>query len=93
MLVGGTNGKGSCSSTLATILTRSGRRTGLFTSPHLTRFGERFLVDGAQLPDKDLLSGLAAVRPLRRGTGGDLSSRSSPRSRACSSPVPGSRWR
>ena len=63
VLVGGTNGKGSCSSTLATILTRSGRRTGLFTSPHLTRFGERFLVDGAQLPDKDLLSGLAAVRP------------------------------
>ena len=63
MLVGGTNGKGSCSSTLATILTRSGRRTGLFTSPHLTRFGERFLVNGAQLPDKDLLSGLAAVRP------------------------------
>ena len=63
VLVGGTNGKGSCSSTLATILTRSGRRTGLFTSPHLTRFGERFLVDGAEVSEGDLLAGLTAVRP------------------------------
>ncbi len=63
VLVGGTNGKGSCSSTLASIMTRSGRRTGLFTSPHLTHFSERFSVGGAQLPDEDLLSGLAAVRP------------------------------
>ncbi len=63
VLVGGTNGKGSCASTLATILTHSGRRTGLFTSPHLTRFGERFLVDGREPSENDLLAGLAAVRP------------------------------
>lgn len=69
VLVGGTNGKGSCSSTLASIMTRSGRRTGLFTSPHLTRFGERFLVGGAQLPDEDLLSGLAFVRPHAEALG------------------------
>ena len=63
VLVGGTNGKGSCSSTLASILTLSGRRTGLFTSPHLTRFGERFLVDGVEPLEGDLLESLAAVRP------------------------------
>jgi dihydrofolate synthase/folylpolyglutamate synthase len=63
VLVGGTNGKGSCSSTLAGILSASGRRTGLFTSPHLTRFGERFVVDGDQLADAELLRGLITLRP------------------------------
>ena len=63
VLVGGTNGKGSCSSTLAGILSASGRRTGLFTSPHLTRFGERVLVDGEQLADAELLRGLTTLRP------------------------------
>ncbi len=69
VLVGGTNGKGSCSSTLATILSCSGRRTGLFTSPHLTRFGERFLVDGAEVSENDLLAGLAAARPHAEALG------------------------
>lgn len=63
VLVGGTNGKGSCSSTLAGILSVSGRRTGLFTSPHLTRFGERFLVDGKELVDAELLWALMTLRP------------------------------
>lgn len=63
VLVGGTNGKGSCSSTLAGILSASGRRTGLFTSPHLTRFGERFLVNGAQVSEAELLRGLTTLRP------------------------------
>lgn len=63
VLVGGTNGKGSCSSTLAGILSASGRRTGLFTSPHLTRFGERFLVDGEGLAEAELLRGLTTLRP------------------------------
>ena len=63
VLVGGTNGKGSCSSVLAGILSVSGRRTGLFTSPHLTRFGERFLVNGAQLSEAELLRGLTTLRP------------------------------
>ena len=63
VLVGGTNGKGSCAATLAAILRADGRRTGLFTSPHLTHFAERFLVDGEQVSAADLLVGLELVRP------------------------------
>ena len=48
VLVGGTNGKGSTASTLASILSASGNRTALFTSPHLSTFAERFVVDGEQ---------------------------------------------
>lgn len=44
--VAGTNGKGSCSHTLAAILQSAGYRTGLYTSPHLADFRERIRVDG-----------------------------------------------
>ncbi len=63
VLIGGTNGKGSCAATLAATLRADGRRTGLFTSPHLTHFGERFQVDGVQVSEVELLTGLEAVRP------------------------------
>lgn len=43
--VAGTNGKGSVCAFLATILTRAGKRTGLFTSPHLVDITERFQID------------------------------------------------
>ena len=41
ILIAGTNGKGSTAATLASILTAAGYRTGLYTSPHLTRVTER----------------------------------------------------
>ncbi len=63
VLVGGTNGKGSCASTLASILRAEGKRTALFTSPHLTRFSERFLVDGSELPGKEIAGALTHLRP------------------------------
>lgn len=44
--VAGTNGKGSCSHTLAAILQAEGYRVGLFTSPHLVDFRERIKVNG-----------------------------------------------
>lgn len=44
--VAGTNGKGSCSHTLAAILQSAGYRTGLYTSPHLVDFRERIRVNG-----------------------------------------------
>lgn len=51
--VAGTNGKGSTSSFLASILSESGYRTGLFTSPHLISFTERMKVDGKEItPDE-----------------------------------------
>lgn len=47
--VGGTNGKGSCSHTLAAILQKAGYKTGLYTSPHLTDFRERIRVNGVMM--------------------------------------------
>lgn len=44
--VAGTNGKGSCSHTLASILQCAGYKVGLFTSPHLLDFDERIRIDG-----------------------------------------------
>lgn len=63
VLVGGTNGKGSTAATLASISNAAGRRTALFTSPHLTRFAERFVVAGEEVGDGTLRDALAAVRP------------------------------
>ena len=54
IIVAGTNGKGSTSATLASILTTSGYRTGLYTSPHLVDIRERWTIDGAMI-DGDLL--------------------------------------
>ena len=53
ILIAGTNGKGSTASTLAAILTASGMRTGLYTSPHLERVNERIRIDSQLIPDDD----------------------------------------
>lgn len=60
--VAGTNGKGSVASALSTILTLSGNRTGLFTSPHLVRFNERIQVDGRQILDGEVADGYQAIK-------------------------------
>jgi folylpolyglutamate synthase/dihydropteroate synthase len=44
VLIAGTNGKGSTGATLAAILAAAGYRTGLYTSPHLTRVTERIRI-------------------------------------------------
>ncbi|MGB7743548.1 MAG: Mur ligase family protein, partial [Terracidiphilus sp.] len=53
VLIAGTNGKGSTASTLASILTVAGHRTGLYTSPHLERPNERVRVDREEIADAD----------------------------------------
>ena len=50
--VAGTNGKGSCSHTLAAILQEAGYRVGLYTSPHLVDFRERIRINGQPIPEK-----------------------------------------
>lgn len=50
--VAGTNGKGSCSHTLAAILQASGLKVGLFTSPHLVDFRERIRVNGQMIGEE-----------------------------------------
>ncbi|HEY2746269.1 MAG TPA: folylpolyglutamate synthase/dihydrofolate synthase family protein [Polyangia bacterium] len=47
--VGGTNGKGSTAAMIAAGSRADGRRVGLYTSPHLLRFTERIVVDGAEI--------------------------------------------
>jgi dihydrofolate synthase/folylpolyglutamate synthase len=51
VLIAGTNGKGSTASTLASILSASGVRTGLYTSPHLARVNERIRIDQEEIAD------------------------------------------
>jgi dihydrofolate synthase/folylpolyglutamate synthase len=51
VLIAGTNGKGSTAATLASILTASGLRTGLYTSPHLARINERIRLDWEEIGD------------------------------------------
>jgi dihydrofolate synthase / folylpolyglutamate synthase len=46
VLIAGTNGKGSVARFLGSILSRGGYRTALYTSPHLVRLEERFVIDG-----------------------------------------------
>jgi len=55
-IVAGTNGKGSTSAILASILEQAGYRTGLYTSPHLVRVNERMRVNGEEIPD-DVFAG------------------------------------
>ena len=54
ILVAGTNGKGSTASTLSSVVVASGYRTGLYTSPHLSRINERIQVGGLMISDEDL---------------------------------------
>ena len=49
--VGGTNGKGSCSHTIAAILQSAGYKVGLYTSPHLVDFRERIRINGEMIPE------------------------------------------
>lgn len=49
--VAGTNGKGSCSHTLAAVLQAAGYKVGLFTSPHLVDFRERIRINGLMVPE------------------------------------------
>lgn len=50
--IAGTNGKGSCSHTLAAILQSQGYKVGLYTSPHLVDFRERIRVNGECVPEQ-----------------------------------------
>lgn len=49
--IAGSNGKGSTSSFIASILMEAGYRTGLYTSPHFVKFNERISVDGKLISD------------------------------------------
>lgn len=60
--IAGTNGKGSTSAMLESILRAAGLRTGLFTSPHLERINERIAVGGLPISDADFAGEFTIVR-------------------------------
>ena len=62
--VGGTNGKGSISAMLAAIVQASGRRVGLYTSPHLRHYRERIRVDGRPISETNFVDGVEALGTL-----------------------------
>lgn len=62
LVVGGTNGKGSVAGLLASFLSASGRRVGLYTSPHLHAYRERIVIDGRPIAPRVLLELLGEVR-------------------------------
>ena len=53
--IAGTNGKGSCSHTLAAILQAEGYKVGLYTSPHLIDFRERIKVNGKMISEQEVI--------------------------------------
>jgi len=59
--IAGTNGKGSVAAMVASILRCAGYRTGLYTSPHLVKFNERFTVDGIQIGDAELARAIERI--------------------------------
>jgi len=67
VLIAGTNGKGSTAATLASILSASGLRTGLYTSPHLARPNERMRLDGAEISDNNFAELFFLVLDAARG--------------------------
>jgi dihydrofolate synthase / folylpolyglutamate synthase len=65
IIVGGTNGKGSCVKFLESIFTAAGYRSGAYTSPHLMVFNERIRVNAKLVEDAALLHAFAAVEQAR----------------------------
>lgn len=54
--IAGTNGKGSTSHILASVLQTAGYKTGLYTSPHLKFFRERIRINGKMIPKEDVIN-------------------------------------
>jgi dihydrofolate synthase/folylpolyglutamate synthase len=71
--VAGTNGKGSTSAMVESVLRAAGYKTGLFTSPYLHRFNERIRVSGESIPDDDLAEIVGKIKPIAEALGGGFS--------------------
>jgi len=62
--VGGTNGKGSVCKFIGSILTNSGYKVGIYTSPHLQRFSERFVIDDEEISEEDVVPLVEKIKPI-----------------------------
>jgi len=61
--VGGTNGKGSSSHMIASVLQSQGYKTGLYTSPHLKEFTERIRINGLEIPPDFVVDFVERIKP------------------------------
>lgn len=64
--VAGTNGKGSVCAFLSSMLVQGGKRTGLFTSPHLVKINERFQINNVPVGDEEFLEAYQKVDTVIR---------------------------
>ncbi|MCK5080252.1 MAG: bifunctional folylpolyglutamate synthase/dihydrofolate synthase [Bacteroidales bacterium] len=67
--VAGTNGKGSVSHMIASVLQEAGYKTGLYTSPHLKDFRERIRINGAMIPEEKVVDFISAHKQGFTGIG------------------------
>jgi dihydrofolate synthase/folylpolyglutamate synthase len=66
--VAGTNGKGSCATVIEALLRAGGKRTGLYTSPHLVHYNERIRVAAEAVTDTELISAFEQIESVRGET-------------------------
>ncbi len=62
--IAGTNGKGSVAAMIESIVRAAGHRTGLYTSPHLVKLGERVQVDRRLLTEEEIVAYTAELQPV-----------------------------
>lgn len=62
--IAGTNGKGSTCALIANTLTKAGYKTGMFISPYVLEFRERFQIDGKMIEKKELASIVEEIYPI-----------------------------
>ncbi|MDR2122812.1 MAG: bifunctional folylpolyglutamate synthase/dihydrofolate synthase [Flavobacteriaceae bacterium] len=62
--IAGTNGKGSTSNMIASVLKEAGYKVGLFTSPHLKNFTERIRINGEECPPEFIHDFLVKIKPF-----------------------------
>ena len=62
--IAGTNGKGSAVAMLSSILKEAGYRVGTYTSPHLEKYNERFLINGKEISDEDFAREITLMKNI-----------------------------
>jgi dihydrofolate synthase/folylpolyglutamate synthase len=67
--IAGTNGKGSVAAMLHAVLSTAGYKTGLYTSPHLVSFCERFQVNGQPIAEADVVRLVEEIKPVLEKAG------------------------
>lgn len=65
LLIAGTNGKGSSVAMASALLRAAGLRVGAYTSPHISRYNERIVVDGVECSDAEIIAAFEAVEAVR----------------------------